>query len=141
MTSTATIPTTHSPVQFSTRRRYVDYLIFAVCASLYLLPFMRIMLSPQADEGILIEGGVRVTHGQLFARDFFEVMGPGTFYWLAAFFKLFGVTFLARQVCLFISSLGTITAMFFLTRQICKQYAILPCVILAGTYFGAAWPG
>jgi len=94
-----------------------------------------------SDEGSLLCGAERIVYGQVYARDFFELMGPGTFYWLAAFFKLFGVTMLARQVCLFISSLGTITAMFFLTRQICKQYAILPCVILAGTYFGAAWPG
>src|ERR1700735_4226782 len=93
------------------------YLIFAVCATLYLLPFMRIMLS-MLDEGILIEGAVRVAHGQLFARDFFEIMGPGTFYWLGAFFKVFGTTFLATRVCLFLTSLGTGLLIYVLTRRI-----------------------
>lgn len=38
------------------------------------------------DEGSLVYGAVRIVHGQVFARDFFEVIGPGTFYWLAMFF-------------------------------------------------------
>jgi hypothetical protein len=115
------------------------YLIFAVCATLYLLPFMRIMLS-MLDEGILVEGAVRVAHGQLFARDFFEIMGPGTFYWLAAFFKVFGVTFLATRICLFVSSLGTGLLIYFLTRRISQRFRSLPCLLVAGTYFGLVWP-
>ena len=37
----------------------------------------------EADEGTIIDGAVRIVHGQVFARDFFEVAGPGTFYWLS----------------------------------------------------------
>ena len=118
---------------------YTGYLIFLACATVYLLPFMRIMLS-MLDEGLLIEGGVRVVRGQLFARDFFEVMGPGTFYWLAAFFKIFGVTFLATRVCLFVSSLGTGVLIYFLTRRISERFRSLPCLLVAGTYFGLLWP-
>ena len=81
------------------------YLFFTICASLYLLPFMRV--SVVFDEGTLLYGAVRIVQGQVFARDFLEVMGPGTFYWLAAFFKVFGVTFLASRICLFLSSLVT----------------------------------
>ena len=55
------------------------------------------------------DGAVRILHGQVFARDFFEVMGPGTFYLLAAFFKLFGATFLAVRIWLFVTSLGTVS--------------------------------
>ena len=80
---------------------------------------MRILLG-NGDEGLLVSGAVRIAHGQVFARDFFEVVGPGTFYWLALFFKLFGVTFVATRICLFVTSLGTALAMYFLSRRICK---------------------
>jgi hypothetical protein len=121
------------------KQGYIPYLLFALCATLYLLPFMRILLG-NGDEGLLVYGAVRITHGQVFARDFFEVVGPGTFYWLALFFKLFGITFIATRICLFVTSLGTALAMYFLSRRICKQYLVLPSVLLAGTYFGSSWP-
>ena len=128
-----------APMPKVTRRRYIPYLMFAFCASLYLLPLMRILLG-NGDEGLLVVGAARIAHGQIFGRDFFEVVGPGTFYWLALFFKLFGVTFVATRLCLFVSSLGTALAMYFMSRRICKRYLFLPCILLAGTYFGPSWP-
>jgi hypothetical protein len=124
------------------RPQCLPYLIFTLCAALYLLPFMRVLIQAMGgDEGSLVYGAVRIVHGQVFARDFFEVMGPGTFYWLAAFFKLFGVTFLAERICLFVSSLGTALSIYFLSRRVGPRYRSLPCLILAGTYFGGVWPG
>ena len=129
----------HASMTRVTRQGYAPYLMFTVLAGLYFLPFMRILLQ-QAPEGILVYGAVRIAHGQVFARDFFEVQGPASFYWLALFFKLFGVTFAATRICLFVTSLGTGLAMYFLSRRICGQYQALPCILLAGTYFGALWP-
>src|SRR5882757_2996217 len=117
-------------------QKYVPYLVFALCASLYFFPFMRLLLRA-TDEGTLVEGAVRAVHGQLLGRDFFEVIGPGTFYWLALFFKLFGVTFLASRICLFVSSLGTALSLYFLSRRVCRSYQWLPCIIVFATYFGA----
>ncbi len=123
----------------SLRRSSVNYLVFTACASIYLLPFMRLLLAG-TDEGTLVEGAVRVLHGQVFARDFFEVMGPGTFYWLAAFLKLFGATFFAERVCLFVTSLGTFLLMYYLSRRVCRRYQISPPIFLAGVYFSNIWP-
>jgi hypothetical protein len=120
-------------------RKYLPYLAFALCASLYLFPFMRLLLY-RSDEGILVEGAARTLHGQLLGRDFVEIIGPGTFYWLALFFKLFGVTFLASRVCLFVSSLGTALSLYFLSGRVCRSYQWLPCVLVFATYFGAVWP-
>lgn len=131
-----------SPHQKETQfhlRKYQPYLIFAFCVSLYFLPFMRLLLR-STNEGTLVEGAVRVVHGQLLGRDFFEVMGPGTFYWLALFFKLFGVTFLASRICLFVTSLGTALSLYFLSRRACRSYQLLPCIVLFATYFGTLWP-
>jgi hypothetical protein len=100
---------------------------------------MRIMLAG-GDEGQLLCGAERIAHGQVFARDFFEVMGPGTFYWVAAYFKVFGISFFTTRICLFVSSLGTALAMYFLSRQVSTRYVYLPALILGGTYFGGFWP-
>ncbi len=140
MSTTTLSPVTRTSEQPRSACPYIDYFIFAVCSCLYLLPFMRVMLAPQADEGILIAGAVRVAHGQLFARDFFEVMGPGTFYWLGTFFKFFGVTFFATRLCLFVTSLGTGVLIYFLSRRILGRFRYLPCVVVAATYFGMLWP-
>ena len=131
--------TTHAPSR-QTSARWSSYVVFTLCAILYLIPFMRILIVG-LDEGEFLTGAVRIIHGQVFARDFFEAMGPGTFYWLAAFFKLFGVTFLASRICLFISSLGTAVSLYYLSGRVCSRYRILPCLILAGVYFGGMWPG
>ncbi len=93
-----------------------------------------------SDEGTLVEGAVRILHGQVFARDFFEVMGPGTFYSLAAMFKLFGATFFVDRLYLFLTSIGTFLAMYFLSRRVCGRYAILPAALLVGVYFSTMWP-
>jgi 4-amino-4-deoxy-L-arabinose transferase-like glycosyltransferase len=117
---------------------HIQYLLFALCTAIYVLPFMRVLLN--SDEGTFLTGAVRILHGQVFARDFFEVMGPGTFYVLAAFFKVFGPTFFAARVWLFITSVGTGLLMYFLSRRVCKRYQILPVLLLAGLYFNTAWP-
>ncbi len=135
------VPAPHSPdPEFRWfREPYLRYCLFLVCAAIYLLPFMRLDWSG-FDEGTLVSGAVRIVHGQVFARDFFEVMGPGTFYWLALFFKLFGVTFFAERACLFVTSLGTVLSLYFLSCQVCRKYAALPAVLLVSVYFTATWP-
>jgi Dolichyl-phosphate-mannose-protein mannosyltransferase len=135
----ATAVSTHPPAQKTFTRKYTHYSVFILCASMYLLPFMRLLLRG-TDEGTLLYGAVRVAHGQVLAHDFFEVMGPGTFYWLAAFFKLFGVTFMATRICIFVMSLGTGLLIYFLSRRICSRFSALPCILLAGTYFSTIWP-
>jgi len=116
-------------------RPWPAYCLFALCAGLCLLPLMRTLFI-RSDEGIFLDGGARIVHGQVFARDFFEIMGPGSFYWVAAFFKLFGVTFFAARLSLFIPLVGTAITIYFLSRKICARYQSIPCILLAGPYFG-----
>ncbi len=105
-------------------RKYLPYLIFIVGVSLYLLPIMRVVFVG-SDQGTLVAGAARLARGQVFARDFFEVMGPGTFYWLGGFFKLFGVTYTAVSLCLFVTSLGTFLSIYFLSHRVCPATPIL----------------
>jgi hypothetical protein len=129
----------HAPKRRWRGQPYLPYLVFTLIASIYLLPFMRLIFLG-SDEGTFVDGAVRVLHGQVFARDFFEVMGPGTFYALAGFFKVFGATFLAARLWLFITSLGTGLLMYFLTRRVCAKYRIFPPILLVGLCFSTFWP-
>ena len=129
----------HAPANTPFARSYIPYFFFALCVAIYLLPFMRLIFIG-SDEGTLVEGAVRILHGQVFARDFFEVIGPGTFYLLAGFFKLFGATFLADRTWLFVTSMGTLLSMYFLSRRVCGKYQFLPPVLLISLYFTSLWP-
>jgi hypothetical protein len=50
------------------------------------------------DEGIFVDGSLRVLAGQVPYRDFFILMGPGSFWLEAAVLKIFGVSFWASHL-------------------------------------------
>ena len=97
--------------------RRLPYVVLAACSVVYFIPFLR-LLSHNGDEGTLILGAARVTEGQLPFRDFFEVMGPGTFYWLALFFKLLGTTWFATRICLLFTTTAIVLLLFYLSRRL-----------------------
>jgi hypothetical protein len=120
-------------------RRALPYLLVAAGSALYLYPFMRLLMHGP-DEGTLIYGAERVVEGEVPFRDFFEAMGPGTFYWLALFFKLFGTTWLATRISLFLTTASTILLMYYLGRRLRTGFDAVPAVLLLGTSFGPLWP-
>jgi 4-amino-4-deoxy-L-arabinose transferase-like glycosyltransferase len=61
------------------------------------------------DEGIYLDGALRVFHGQMPYRDFFSITGPGTFALMATSFRLFGPTLLAARLPV-VWDIGIITA-------------------------------
>jgi len=52
------------------------------------------------DEGIYLDGARRILTGQMPYRDFFVLTGPGTFWNVAAFFKIFGVSLASARALL-----------------------------------------
>jgi hypothetical protein len=112
--------------------------VLTACSILYLYPFMHLLLNCP-DEGTLIYGAERVAEGQVPFRDFFEAMGPGTFYWLALFFKLFGTTWVATRISLLLTCLATILLMFHLSRRLHARFETVSAVVLFGT-LGPLWP-
>ena len=61
------------------------------------------------DEGIYLDGASRILAGQVPYRDFFVLTGPGTFWNVAAFFRVFG-TSLASARALLVFDLALIAA-------------------------------
>jgi len=123
----------------SLARRGISVLTVLAFA-LYLLPFMRI-LNPRTDEGTFLYGAERLVRGEVFARDFYEVMGPGSFYWLSLFYRWFGSTFLASRICLFLTSLATGILIYMLARPAARACRLLAIALLFSVFFGPIWPG
>jgi len=107
-----------------------------VGVAIYLLPFMRVLLA-RTDEGTFLVGATRILHGQVFARDFVEVMGPGTFYWLALFYKTLGANFLATRACLFLSWMTTAILVYLLSRRVSPSSRLLPLTLIIVTGFSS----
>ena len=53
---------------------------------------------PSNDEGIFLDGAVRILRGEVPYRDFFILMGPGTFWLQAVALKAFGVSLAASRI-------------------------------------------
>ena len=64
------------------------------------------------DEGIYLDGGLRLLRGEMPYRDFFTITGPGTFALIAASFRVFGTTILAARIPV-VWDIGIITACLF----------------------------
>lgn len=120
-------------------RRAQPYLLIALCSTTYFYSFMNVLLH-RTDEGTLINGAVRVAEGQIPYRDFFEVMGPGTFYWLALFFKCFGTTWTATRISLMLTSVVTTVLVYGLARRLQTGFEAIVAVLLAAVSFGLIWP-
>src|SRR5450755_3004856 len=78
-----------------TRRAGVVFL----CAFAYLgwVSASRFVLTLN-DEGIYLDGGLRVLDGQIPYKDFFSLTGPGTFALEAASMRIFGATLTAGRM-------------------------------------------
>ena len=113
------------------RGRFLPYIAVAFISLLYCLPFMRLFLR-SGDEGTFVLGALRITQGQVPFRDFFEVMAPGTFYWLALFFSLFGESWLTTRIYLTVTVVCTAVLLYYFARRLRTGYDwLLPVLFLA----------
>src|SRR5690242_18156843 len=64
------------------------------------LPYLRRLTNDLSfgDEGIILQGALRVHNGEIPFLDFFSGLVPGTFYFYAALFKLFSPSFLTARI-------------------------------------------
>ena len=62
-------------------------------------------------------GAVLVADGSIPYKDFFEVMGPMTFFWLASFFKIFGSDLVVARGLLLFTGASIILLIYLLTKK------------------------
>jgi Dolichyl-phosphate-mannose-protein mannosyltransferase len=104
------------PKQETRVRTWATYLAIALASSAYLYPFVRVLTSVP-DEGIFLYGAQAVLRGAIPSRDFVEPAAPGSFFWLAAFFKLFGTNFVTARMLLLVTGVITVLLVFHLSRR------------------------
>lgn len=100
-------------------RKYLKPILLLLTVA-YLLPFTQV-LSRVGDEGTIIYGAQRVCEGAIPGRDFVEVIGPGAFYWLALFFKLFGTGWQVTRLYLLLTGVATVMLLYDIARQVCRE--------------------
>src|SRR5437667_6829101 len=95
-------------VSFVAKARWHIPLFLVSCV--YLLAF-RNVVNMDPDEGIVLQGAHRILNGQLPYRDFFTFYTPGSFYFTAGLFKVFGDSILvARSALVFFGASLTVIA-------------------------------
>lgn len=93
------------------------YIGLALLAGGFLYPFVRTF--PDAlDGGVFLNGADLINCGYLPSRDFVEPQGPGSFVWLALFFRLFGTTLETARTLLSLTGIGLALLAFHLSRRL-----------------------
>jgi hypothetical protein len=116
--------------------RVTPLLVFLLSLG-YLCAFVRYS-SLEPDEGILLQGGQRILDGQIPYRDFFSFYTPGSFYLVAAVFKIFGNSFLVARTSLAITGAACSLVTYLLARRVCSRGFALFAAALA-TVSGVAY--
>lgn len=110
------------------RLKYLNYVLIVVSGTLYLGLVLRILWR-NGDEGLILYGAQAVLDGKVPYRDFFEVFGPGSFYWNALFFTFFGTNFYTARALLLVTGVCLSLLTYWMTRRLYQgPFALLPAV-------------
>src|SRR5229473_3879527 len=116
--------------------RVTPLLVFLLSLG-YLCAFVRYS-SLEPDEGILLQGGQRILDGQIPYRDFFSFYTPGSFYLVAALFRVFGDSFVVARLSLAITGAACSVVTYLLARRVCSRTVSVFAAALA-TIAGVAY--
>jgi 4-amino-4-deoxy-L-arabinose transferase-like glycosyltransferase len=106
------------------------YACAAVAIAAYLYLFVRVLWRI-GDEGDMLNGALAVAQGRVPYRDFFDLRGPASFYWLGLFFKVFGATWFVARTHLLLTGVVTSLLVYYLTVRASRRWdAALPCVVV-----------
>lgn len=76
------------------------------------------VLARSPDEGVSEYGAQAVLRGAIPGREFIELYAPGAYYWLALFFRIFGVSIQVARGFLLAESVATVLLIFHLARRL-----------------------
>lgn len=119
---------------------YSPRILALLATGCYLWLFLRIQWRI-GDEGSIVYGAARVVDGAIPYRDFFEVMGPGAFYWLALWFKALGTSWFSSRVAVLATALVSASAIYYATtRHYRGRWAAVPAALYTLVTV-PLWPG
>jgi Dolichyl-phosphate-mannose-protein mannosyltransferase len=115
-------PRTASPEQ-SSFERYIALIVFFL-SFLYLCLFRRYS-GVDPDEGIILQGAQRILDGQVLYRDFFSFFTPGSYYFIALVFRIFGDSYLVAHTALAFLGAALSPITYLLARRVCSRQTSL----------------
>lgn len=77
------------------------------------------------DEGIILQGAQRILDGQVLYRDFFSFFTPGSYYFFALIFRIFGDCYLVAHTALAFLGAGFSPITYLLARRVCSRQTSL----------------
>jgi 4-amino-4-deoxy-L-arabinose transferase-like glycosyltransferase len=116
--------------------RIIPPLLF-ICCFAYLCVFIRYS-TLEPDEGIVLRGAERILGGQIPYRDFFSFYTPGSFYLVAALFRIFGNSFAVARISLAVVGALCSLITYLLAKRVCSPGISALAAVLATTT-GAAF--
>jgi hypothetical protein len=93
-----------------------------------------------ADEGLFLYESKRLLHGDRFYRDFFEIVPPGAFYFMAIAFALFGATMEVARAATGVVHGAASLAIFLTCRAGGVRRPIAAAAAVAQAVFFVGWP-
>ena len=130
-----TLGTSHRPGQAALERAIAALIFLGCLAYLYLF---RHFSSIEPDEGIVLQGATRILAGQTPYRDFFSFYTPGSFYLVAALFRVFGNSFVVARTSVAVTGAACSVVTYLLVRRVCSRGVAVFAAILA-TIAGTAF--
>jgi hypothetical protein len=96
-------------------------LLLFIASCLYLRLFYNFISFDRQDEGIILQGAARIIQGQVLYRDFFTFYTPGSYYWMALLFRVFGTSILVGRAALMVYGGVYSSITFLLARRVASR--------------------
>lgn len=120
--------------------RVIDLVVVFAGTLVYLWPFAGV-LTRIGDEGTLVNGAALTASGAVPYRDFADLANPLSYYWLGAWFAVFGTEFAVARWQLILTGATSAVALCWLTSQAYGRLAGLLTVLLTAVVGIPFWPG
>jgi 4-amino-4-deoxy-L-arabinose transferase-like glycosyltransferase len=104
-------------------------LLLFVATCLYLRLFYD-YTNLNGDEGVILQGAQRILNGEVLYRDFFSFSTPGSYYWMALLFKVFGNSILVARAALVVYGGVFSVLTYLLARRVCSRWTAVFTVYL-----------
>jgi 4-amino-4-deoxy-L-arabinose transferase-like glycosyltransferase len=111
------------PPEHFRSERFIALSIFVL--SLLYLCVLRSHSGVDPDEGIILQGAQRILEGQVLYRDFFSFYTPGSYYFFALIFRVFGDSYAVAHTALAIFGAIFSPITYLLARRVCGRQASL----------------
>lgn len=106
----------------------VGTVVVGLAAAALCAPFLHTLFW-LADEGVLLNGAVRILHGSRLYVDFFEFLPPGGFIVTAAWFRIAGISLLSARLLTLLIITGVACFTYLACLKACRQ-AFYPALIV-----------